>query len=419
MKLKRIHIPVLCAFFILLMLGGAASARADVYEGDIEEGDGYQLNNYVIEITDVFVEANTASYYVYEREKKVEDGLLDINESFEFDFDDDGEVQMRLKSVHAGVVPRATVEITISNYNIGDLYINDLVDGGHSAADFAGDPEIEITKTVDRSEIGIGETITVTVNAKNAGNDAANNVLFTDPKQEHFVLEKTTYEVTGAVPEIDVGESIPVYIYELKATEAGTYDLKPVTASYTNSASQAYQSNSNTPTITISEGNKKSAQIETSMDVNLNSVERNGKIVSTIILRNKGDADAEAVRLDLTLPQGLEYEGGDEDIELIGGNPRIYIDTLQANNDKEYSYVLKANEVGTYTIAGELSYEYNNEVDTENIKESAEVKTSSIYVTKGKFDYLFEQPVYVYIIPLLILGAIGVHLYRKHKEYKY
>ncbi len=419
MKLKRIHIPFLCAFFILLMLGGAASARAVVYEGDIEEGDGYQLNNYLIEITDVFVEANTASYYVYEREKKIDDGLLDINESFEFDFDDKGEVQVRLKSVHSGVVPRATVEITMSNYNIGDLYINDLVDGGYSSASFAGDPEIEITKKIDKSEIGIGETITVTVNAKNIGDDAANNVLFTDPKQEHFVLEKTTYEVTGAVSEIDVGESIPIYIYELKATEAGTFDLKPVTASYTNSASQAYHSSSNAPKITINEGNKKSAQVEISMDVDLKSVERNGKIISTIILRNTGDAAAEAVRLDITLPQGLEYEGGDKDIETIGGSPRIFIDTLQANNDKEYSYVLKANEVGTYTIAGELSYEYNNGVDTENIKESAEVKTSSIYVTKGKFDYLFEQPVYVYVILLLVLGAVGVHIYRRHKEYKY
>lgn len=422
MKLKGIHRTVLFAFLILLMLGCTASARTMVYDGDIEEGEAYQLNNYVIEITDVFPEASTASYYVYERDKEIANGLLDINESFEFDFEDAGEVQMRLKSVHSGgVLPRATVEISISNYNIGDLYVSEVIEGGRSVATFAGDPKLVISKSIDKSEIDVGDVITVTVTAKTSGNDVANNVLFTDPKQEHFVLQETTYEVSTSIPEIGYGKSVPetlVYIYKLKATEAGTFSLKAVTATYTNSAGQTYQSSSNTPSITVNEGNKQTANVDAIMSVDLSSVERNQKITSTIILRNTGSAPAQAVRLDILVPDGMEFVGGDEGIETIGGTPRIYIETLQPNNDKEFRYTLKAKEMGTYSINSNLSYDYDNGVDTQNIKQSKNFATSGISVKEGKFDFLLKNPLYI-VIPGIILVVIGFHVYRRHSEYRY
>lgn len=423
MKLKNIYMAGLCAFILMLVFCSTVSARTEIYDGDIMEGDGYQLNNYVIEITDVFVDANTASYYVYKRDSLIDQDLLDINETGEFDFEDEGEVQIRLKSVHSGsILPRATVEITMSNYNSGDLYINEVIDGGHSEATFAGDPDLEITKDVDKSEINVGDSITVTVKAKNTGDDVAQNVIFTDPKQEHFILEETTYEISGNVPEIDYEKSTPetlVYIYTLKATEAGTFELKPVTASYTNSADQSYTATSNTPPITVLEGNKQNASVKVSMSMSSLSVERNGEITSTIVLKNTGNAAAQAVRLDIQVPEGLEYTGGDEGIEVVGGSPRIYLDTLQPNNDKEVSYTLKAKEVGTYSINSELSYEYNNGVDASNLEENSKLESSSISVTKGKYDFLFEQPVYVYVVPVLILAILGIHIYRKHREYKY
>jgi uncharacterized repeat protein (TIGR01451 family) len=421
-KLKEVPVTILFAFFILLILCSTASARNVVFDGDIEEGKAYQLNNYIIEITDIFPEANTASYYVYERDKEIENGLLDVNQTAEFDFEGNGKIQIRLKSVSAGgVLPRAAIEITMSDYNAGDLYTNKALEKGRSEATFSGDPRVLITKNVDKSKIELGDVITVTVKAKNIGNDAANNVLFTDPKQEHFVLEETTYEVPGAIPKIDFGEAAPetlVYIYKLKAVDAGTFDLKAVSASYTNSAGKAYQSSSNTPSVSIGEGNKQSANVETIMNVDVPSLERNGETTSTVVLKNTGTAPAKAVRLDIIIPQGLEYVAGGEGIETVGGSPRIYIETLQPNNDKEFTYTLKAKEVGTYSISSKLSYEYNNGIDAGSVKGSNESVTSGINVKEGKFDFLFKNPLYI-IIPVLIIAAIGVHIYRRHKEYKY
>jgi len=422
LKVKGFHRTVLFAFLILLALGSTASARTVVYDGDIEEGEIYQLNNYVIEITDIFPEAGTASYYIYERDKQIKTGLLDVNESVEFDFEDGGKIQMRLESVHTGgVLPRATVEITMSNYNIGDLYVNEVIESGRSGAAFAGDPKLVVTKNVDKSEIEVGDIITVTVNARTTGNDAAYDVLFTDPKQEHFVLKETTYEVSTRIPKIDFGKSLPetlVCIYKLKATEAGTFDLRAVTAAYTNSAGQTYESSSNSPTITVLEGDKQRADVETMMNVDLSSMRRNEKVTSTVIMRNIGNAPAEAVRLDIMIPEGMEYVSGGEGIETVGGKPRIYIDTLQPNNDKEFSYTLKAKEVGKYSISSEISYEYNNGIDAQNIKQNDTFATSAIDVEEGRFDFLLRNPLYI-AIPLVILAAIGIHVYRRHREYRY
>lgn len=419
MKLKRTHITLLLAFFILLVSGSIVSAKTAVYEGNIKEGQAYQLNNYVIEFTDIFPEANTASYYVYEKDRGVRDGLLGVNKTTDFSFEKKGKVEMRLKSVHGGGV--ATVVITLSNYSPGDLYINELLENGRSEAIFAGDPEVVITKSVDKSKIKLGETVTVTVKAKNTGNDTANNVTFTDPKQEHFVLEETAYEISSTIPKIEYGESVPetlVYIYKLKAIDAGTFDLKAVNASYTNSAGQTYQTSSNMPSITVSEGNKLRANVEARMNVDSLTVERNAKITSTVILRNTGNAPAQAVRVDILVPESFEYMEGEEGIETVGGNPRIYIETLEPNNDKEFTYTLKAKEVGSYNISSELSYEYNNGIGAQNQKENNNSTTPTINVKEGKFDFLIKNPLYI-VVSTVILVAAGIHIYRKHKEYRY
>lgn len=419
-ELKGICTTILFVFFILLISGSTTFAASVVYEGDIEEGQAYQLNNYVIEFTDIFPEANTVSYYVYEKDKAIADGLMDVNDSAEFDFEEESKVRIRVKSIHSGGTPSATIEITISNYNTEDLFVNRVIEDGRSDATYAGDPELIITKSVDKSEIEVGETITVTVKAKNTGNDTAHNVTFIDPKQEHFVLEETIFEISATVPEINYGEAVPetlVYMYKLQATDAGTFELKPVNASYTNSAGQAYNASSNTPPVNVTEGNKQIANVEAKMNLGASSIERTRETNSTIILKNTGNAPAEAVRFDILIPEGLEYSGG-EGIESVGGNPRIYLETLQPNNDKEFTYSLKGNEVGTYNISSTLSYEYSDGINPEKIKETNESIAATLNVKEGRFDFILKNPLYL-IIPLVILAAIGFHLYRRHREYKY
>ena len=147
------------------------------------------------------------------------------------------------------------------------------------------------------------------------------------------------------------------------------------------------------------------------MNVDSLSVERNEKIVSNVILRNTGNAPAQAVRVDILLPENFEYVEGEEGIESVGGTPRIYIETLEPNNDKEFTYTLKAKEVGTYNINSKLSYEYNNGIETQNQKVSNNSTTLNIYVKEGKFDFLIKNPLYI-VVSTIILAAVSIHIYK-------
>ncbi len=422
-KLSRTFLLVVCSIVLLAMLSGSATATIELYNSSIDDSDGYQINNFVIDVY-VISDANVASFYVYEKDVLIDDIMLNMNESFSFDFND-GKVELLLRStVGGGLSSKANVLITISGYNPKDLYFYDIVDGGHEYATYSGTPVIELTKTVDENNIMVDDIITVTVTAKNTGDDKATNVIFSDPKQEHFILDKSILEQTSLMS-MDVGASQTVFVYMLKATEDGTFTLKPSTASFSNTANQAFpQSSSTTPTVTVTapeipEVPKKNAVLEISTDIDSMIVERNGEITVTINVKNTGDAPASAVWVNIIIPQGFEYVDGDSAIEIIGGVPKIYLESFGVQQEKEYSYTVKASELGTYTITSEFAYEYDDGVTDEAQKVSNEFITVNIYVQKGKYDELLEQPIYVYLLPVMVIVMIAAWIYHRHNQYKF
>ena len=417
-KLNRTFLLVLCSVLFLVMLAGNASARVEIYNDSITEGDGYQINNFVIDVTDVFVSANSVVFKVYERDELKIDKMINRNDSITFDFNG-GEVELRLMSVIGATLPRARVFITVSNYNIADLHANEIINGGHEYATYSGTPVIEIVKTVDKDDITVGDIVTVTVTAKNTGDDKATNVIFSDPKQEHFILDTSILEQTIPMS-MDVGSSQTIFVYMLKATDDGTFTLKPSTATFSNSANKDFpQASSTTPTVMITGMPKENAVLELSTCVDTMTVARNDQVTATINIKNTGDAPASAVWIDMIIPQELEYVNGDSAIEIIDGMPKIYMESFGLQQEKEFTYTVKANELGTYILTTKLSYEYDNGVDTEKQKISVESVTGNIYVQKGKYDELLEQPIYVYALPIIIVVVIGAWMYHRHKQYKF
>ncbi|MBW6471296.1 MAG: DUF11 domain-containing protein, partial [Methanosarcinaceae archaeon] len=189
-KSKRIFLLVLYSVILLMTLSGSASARVEYYEEEIKVGDGYQINNYVIDVTDVFLSDKLAVFKVYKNgaDKPIYDKMIGINGTINFDLEN-GEVDLKLVSVvRSDVLNRANVLITVKNV---DIYVTEIVNGGHKYATYSGTPVIELKKTVDESNIMVDDIIMVTVTAKNTGDDKATNVIFSDPKQEHFILDKS------------------------------------------------------------------------------------------------------------------------------------------------------------------------------------------------------------------------------------
>lgn len=419
-RTTRLFIIFSCMVFFFLAFTGNASAAVELYNGTVTTGDGYQVNNFVIDVTDAFPSADSASFYVYNNGNEVDDFLLNKGDSYKVDFEDGGTLQVNLVSVSSGTLPVVRIAVILNNYALSDVYESGVVDGGHKYAVYSGTPEIKITKSVDKSNVNVGDLIRVTVTAENIGDDKATSLIFQEPSQAKFLLYESFVTQTGQTS-LDIGESKTVFVYQLKATEAGNYTLSPTTATFSNTAGLDFpQASSNSPVITVKEGqNLVNAALEVSTELKSYTADRKGSIDGVVHIKNTGTALATGVSIKLMLPEGLEYQSGDSSVEEISGVPTIYLDSFGVQQEKEINFRLKATEVGTYTITTETSYVFNDGVNTESQTVSSESVTNSIHVVKAKYDYIFEQPIYVYVIPLLIISAIGGWVYYRHKQYKF
>jgi uncharacterized repeat protein (TIGR01451 family) len=412
--IKRIILILFLAMLLGGALSGSAAAKQLLYEGYIEAGDGYQINNFVIDVVEVFPSNDYASFYVYEEDDEILDKGLSINDSFTFEVEGE-EVNVTLLNTVSGVLDKAKVAITIDDDD--EIFTKGIVDGGHEDAEFAGTPELEITKSVSSETINVGDTITVTVTVENDGDDEATDIRFSDPLPEKFILEETFVSQTGKM-DLDVGESQQIFVYRIKATAAGEYILKPTTATFSNSVGQDIpQASSNTVIVAVEGEAAEAPELEVSCTADPADVPRSEDIECTLNIRNTGEGSAEAVSLVIDLPEGLEYKNGDAEIEFIGEKPKIYFDSFGVQQEKELTFTVKALEMGTYTITGQYSYRYD--AGTEDEELSGDFSTGVITVTEGKYDSLLEQPIYVYIVPAFIIIGIAAWVIHRRRQYRF
>jgi uncharacterized repeat protein (TIGR01451 family) len=411
---KMIVCLLLIAALSSVVFAGSASAKSILYEGTIDAGDGYQINNYVIDVGDVFPSNEYASFYVYEKDTELFDKGLDINDTFTFEIDNE-EVEVKLLDTKKATLNLAKILITITDEDI--INTKGVVDGGHEKAEFSGTPIIEITKSVSSNTIQAGDSVTVTVSAENKGDDEATDLRFSNNLPEKFILEETFVSQSGKMS-LSIGESQQIFVYRIKSTEPGTFTLKPTTATFSNNAGVDFpQASSNTPTITVEGEPAAMADVEVSAELQEPVIPRGESTEVTLLIRNNGEGGAEAVSVDIQLPDGLEYESGDSEIEIISGTPTIYLQTLGVQQEKEFTFNVKAEEMGSYPVTA--SYSYISTEDPEAEKVNSETTTNALEVTKGKYDVVFEQPLYVYIVPVVIILGAAAWIYYRRQQYRF
>lgn len=411
---KMIVCLLLIAALSSVVFAGSAYAKSVLYEGEIQAGDGYQINNHVIDVADVFPSNEYASFYVYEKDTELMDKGLDINDTFTFEIDNE-EVEVKLLDTKKATLNLAKILITITDEDI--INTKGVVDGGHEKAEFSGTPLVEITKSVSSNTIQAGDSVTVTVSAENKGDDEATDLRFSNNLPEKFILEETFVSQSGKMS-LNIGESQQIFVYRIKSTEPGTFTLKPTTATFSNNAGVDFpQASSNTPTITVEGEPAAMADVEVSAELQEPVIPRGESTEVTLLIKNNGEGGAEAVSVDIQLPDGLEYESGDSEIEIISGTPTIYLPTLGVQQEKEFTFNVKAEETGSYPVTA--SYSYISTEDPEAEKVNSETTTNALEVTKGKYDVVFEQPLYVYIVPVVIILGAAAWIYYRRQQYRF
>ncbi|MEA3293504.1 MAG: BatD family protein [Euryarchaeota archaeon] len=416
--MKTYHIVKcgLILIFILILSIGTASAF-NRYGEEIYKGDGYQINNYLIEVFNIIsVEDNrllTINIYQLKSDGTYEE--LDVkrktnvnNKLTEHKYQSDiVEIIVMEKNCTSTY---ATVDITTSGIKVE---YNHPVKGGLSSAKFIGEPSLLLTKEVDKTNVEIGDTIRVTIKAKNVGSGPAKRIAIDHGITPGFTFKSAIY--TTYPEELAAGnpDYTQMYIYEMEAAQSGTVTLTPATVTYYCSTYDSeYSSNSNSPVVTVAQEAVETSVLELTVTPHKTELQRGNKVTFTVSLRNIKDIPATTVRLDMIYPYNLTYESGCEDIKIIDNKPVIQKSIYEARYEDEYDYTFLANEVGIYNITAKVSYNdgVNNIIN--------ETTSDMIYIIEGEYDYLKEYPLYVYIIPIIIIAAIAGWIFWRRNQFK-
>jgi len=250
-------------------------------------------------------------------------------------------------------------------------------------------PNIVLTKSVDKTNIQIGDVVEIKIKIENTGNATAHNLTLSEIPSKGFTIATTFPSIKNV--ELAAGASQELY-YSLKAVESGTLKIEPATVDYDSKTSK-----SNSLTITVSEAALEKSNLSTTISVDKNNVYTNDLITATVKITNTGNAATKFVDIDFTPQEGMA---------VIENNLDKVLDSIAPGESLNYRLTLKANEAGNYTI--HLRTVYNDA--TAGIPSDSE----PIIVTQKEQNYLY------FLVPIAII-IVGILLFtiKRHREYSY
>lgn len=414
MKSNRIIIHSLLFLFLLLLSVGVTSADS-IYDEKIYEGDGYQINNYFIEVSDITLLEGDLALKVTIYQLKPDGSYEELTTSTTVS---EGKRRVKYQS--------GSVEITVNEKNLTSQYtIVDIttagivieyetaVDGSVSNANYIGKPSLILAKEVDKSNVEIGDIIRVTIKAKNTGNGIAKRISIDLGITPGFTFKSNIY--TTYPTELGIGSSFTqMFIYEIQAANGGTFSLNPATATYSSSVfDDEYTSSSNSPSVTVAAEAVETSVLDLKVIADETKLKRGDVITFTIHVENQKDVPASTIRIEPIIPRNMTYISGSEDINIISEKPVIQESVYGARYEKDYTITLKADEIGSNELIVKLTYDNGT-----GIMSNKEISSGTFYIEEGELDYLAEYPFYIYLTPVLIIVAIAGWLYWRRGQFR-
>jgi hypothetical protein len=251
-------------------------------------------------------------------------------------------------------------------------------------------PKLDVKQTFDKTQMRVGDSIKVTVEARNIGLGLAQDVtVVNQPPMPEF-----TY-LAGYPPKLKSGlkpGDSDSAVFVLKAAQEGTVQVSGLVVSYADSRKKGYSNSSKPFQVTILPKSKPNLEM---VIVSPAPMDSGGKGTMNVTLINRGDAPAMMVDVRLVdLPDGLEVSGID----------RRFV-KISPGGEESYTVPIVGKSSGNYTI--NLKASYQSDDDILNKEASAE-----IVVKEQEYKYLY----FLFLTPALILGA---WIYKRYKEYKY
>ncbi len=255
-----------------------------------------------------------------------------------------------------------------------------------------GVPNIVLTKSVDKTNVNMGDVVKFKIKLENTGNATAYNVTLIEQLPSGFSIAPYSAFPPVINAELAVGESQELN-YGLKAEDSGTFIIEPTIVKY----SSRPPSKSNSITISVSEPAQKKANLSTIIRLDKNNVTVGDLIKAVITITNNGTASSKSVLIEFISQPGIEIVDGD----LI----KRY-DNIAPTEIQQYRITLKAIESGNYSVR--LRTDYND-------------APSGVYSESEPITVTQKERNYLYILVPIIIIIVGIVLFtiKRHREYSY
>lgn len=417
MKLIRYGAGIL--FFAVVMTALVMPAAAWQTTLWLEGGDGYMINNVIIEAGSISAETDdnntttgSASLSIYEWKNEswsriTGTSLTLSKQNMSFNATDGSYTVKVLDFNEVGRYNEVKLEI----WTNASVTNNGTIDGGHSNATGAGKPELTITKVITPSEnISVDDVITVMIYVNNSGSYDAKNVTIIDPYQQGFVMSNVTINNTVS-QSINKNTNSTYLMYQLKAIEPGSYTLQKTTATGQNEIGTSYNyTQNNNVVIEVSDlaalTFNSSPQSATTVDYHTRT-----KVDGNITIRNTGVLPAQYISIDFTIPDNATISG--KDITVNGNTATAYYDMITPNNQIVVEYSLSATGPGHFEVPVTYNYTYNNSQKTGDIQTIVYRAVGNSTVETG-IEYWF-----LILIPIVLIIGAALFLWKRHREYKF
>ncbi|VVB92795.1 Oxygen tolerance [uncultured archaeon] len=376
---KGDHLVRKLAFLLLisLMVSTSAGASTQTFNFSMQNNTGLNFENgsYIIEVIEfaspVYVKVNMTN-----NDKSAVRNLYDSEAPITFN-------QIKLG---ASFITETSAMVTIefpAGWGAPKKYQKPVAS--------AGIPNIVLTKSVDKTNINVGDIVTFKIQVENNGNATAYNVTLIEPLPSGFSNAPYSTFPPEINAELAAGNSEELN-YGLKAVDSGTFTIEPAIVKYGSKTSK-----SNSLTITVAAATQEKSNLTTVISIDKKNVYTDEPIKATVKITNTGKAPAKSVLVEGTPQLGME---------VIEGDLRQVYDSIDPLDAKEYRVTLKSKESGNYTIHLRTIYN-DNEV-------GAPSDSETITVTEKEGNYLY------FLLPVMIF-ILGIVLFtiKRHREYSY
>jgi len=208
-----------------------------------------------------------------------------------------------------------------------------------------GTPELEITRSFDRTAVSAGQMVEVTFMIKNTGDGAA-----TDVRLDESTITGTYKEnYKSTLEDMAAGETRRVS-YDIMVTgdaEPGTYELSSTILNYKGESGDSYSTESTSNTLEIIPETVQVPELEVSIEFSEPIESADGvvacgdRFLVTVRIANVGNATTGRVNVKSDLP---------DDVRVVSGESEPVFDSIEPGEGEEYEITLIAYEPGKHAI---------------------------------------------------------------------